>query len=41
MNKVNGPEVIKVVSCGKKWEKCFMRYTKLTCARVTLNRISI
>ena len=40
--KGTDPEVHKIVSCGKKsGKKCFMRYTKFTCARVTLNGRSI
>ena len=35
------PEVNKIVSYGKSGKKCFMHYTKLTCALVTLNRKSI
>ena len=38
------PEVNKIVSYAEKSEKkkkCFMRYTKLTCVRATLNRRSI
>ena len=35
------PEVDKIVPSGKKWKNFFMRYTKLTCARVALNKRSI
>ena len=36
------PEVNKIVSYAEKSEKkYFMRYTKLTCVRATLNRRSI
>ena len=35
------PEVNKIVSCRKKWKKCFMCYTKLTGRHVMLNRGSI
>ena len=31
------PKINKIVSCRKKRKKCFMHYTKLTCARVMLN----
>ena len=39
VNKVNDPEVNKIVSCGKSRKICFMCDTKLTC--VPVNRRSI
>ena len=35
------PEVNEIVSSGKNGKICFVRYTKLTFVRVTLNRRSI
>ena len=39
--KGTDPGVNKIVHEEKVGKKCFMRYTKLICARVTLNRSSI
>ena len=34
-------QVSKIVSCKKSGKRCFMHYTKLICAYVTLNRRSV